>query len=103
VTKIQPLSVLLPIIYNSYSSNMIHHFSGLRVEQVISTVIASVTEVNTKQIIFYFKTTLVLSVTNCANNLCINLNRLHLWCQLWLKNTPADRQRENILTKCRHS
>lgn len=67
MTEIQPLRVLLPIIYNSYSSNMIHYFSSLCVEQVISTVIAPVTEVNMKQVTFCFKNILVHRITTCAN------------------------------------
>lgn len=85
MTEIQPLSVLLPIVYNSYRSNVIHHFSGLCVEQVISTVIASVTEVNTKQVIFRFRTVPVICETNRAINLCVSLEGVQLRCQLQLK------------------
>lgn len=97
MTKIQPLSVLLSIIYNSYSSNMIHYFSSLCVEQVISTVIAPVTEVNIKQVRFCLKNILVLYVTNCANNLCINLKRVQLgYMPCWLKKKPTQHTgREN--------
>lgn len=95
VTQIQPLSVLLPIIYNSYRSNMIHHFSSLCVEQVISTVIASVTEVNTKQITLCFKTVPVIYKTNHAINLCINLEGVQLRCQLQLK-LPQHTGRERL-------
>lgn len=93
MTEIQPLSVLLPVVHHSYSSNMIHYFSALCVEQVIPTVIASITEVNTKQVLFCFKTILIC-VTNCANNLCINLNKAQLWHQLQLPTTTARRHRD---------
>lgn len=46
MTKIESLGVLLSIIHNSNSSNMVNYLPGLSVEQVVSTVIASVTEMN---------------------------------------------------------
>lgn len=44
MAKIQSLGVLLSTVYNSHSSNMVNYLPSLCVEQVVSTVIASVTE-----------------------------------------------------------
>lgn len=42
--QVQPLGVLLPVVHHSNGSNVVHHLSSLCVEQIVSTVIASVTE-----------------------------------------------------------
>ena len=44
VPQVQPLRVLLPVIHDSNCSNVIDHFSSLCVEQIVSTIVASVTE-----------------------------------------------------------
>lgn len=48
--QIQPLGVLLPVVHNSNCSNVIDHFSSLCVEQIVSTVVASVTETQVQEI-----------------------------------------------------
>ena len=43
VSQVQSLRVLLPIVHDSNGSNVIDHFSSLCVEQIVSTIVASVT------------------------------------------------------------
>ena len=49
VSQVQPLRVLLPIIHDSNCSNVIDHFSSLCVEQIVSTIVASVTEAQVQE------------------------------------------------------
>lgn len=44
VAQVQPLGVLLPVVHNSNCSDVVDHLSGLRVEQIVSAIVASVTE-----------------------------------------------------------
>lgn len=39
----------MPVVYHSNCSNVVHHFSSLCVEQIVSTVIASVTEAQVQE------------------------------------------------------
>lgn len=44
VPQVQPLGVLLPVVHDSNRSDVVDHFSSLRVEQIVPTVVASVSE-----------------------------------------------------------
>lgn len=47
--QVQPLGVLLPVVHNSNCSDVVDHFSGLCVEQIVPTVVASVTEAQVQE------------------------------------------------------
>lgn len=47
--QVQPLGVLLSVVHDSNCSNVIDHFPSLRVEQIVSTVVASVTEAQVQE------------------------------------------------------
>lgn len=49
VPQVQPLGVLLPVVHDSNCSDVVDHVSGLRVEQVVPTVVASVTEAQVQE------------------------------------------------------
>lgn len=42
--QVEPLRVLLPAVHHGNSGDVVHHFSGLCVEQVVPAVVAPVTE-----------------------------------------------------------
>lgn len=47
--QVEPLGVLLPVVHDSNCSNVVDHFSSLCVEQIVSTVIASIPEAQVKE------------------------------------------------------
>lgn len=49
VSQVQPLGVLLPIVHDSNCSNVIDHFSSLCVEQIVSTIVASIAEAQVQE------------------------------------------------------
>lgn len=49
VPQVQPLGVLLPVIHNSNCGNVVDYFSSLCVEQIVSTVVASITEAQVQE------------------------------------------------------
>ena len=42
MTKEEPLSVIMDVVYNTNSSNKVHNFSGTGVKQIISALMTSV-------------------------------------------------------------
>lgn len=42
--QVEPLRMLLPVVHHGNGGDVVHHFSGLCVEQVVPAVVAPVTE-----------------------------------------------------------